>query len=132
MGMVAEYVSIEPLDEGFIVHLADVGSYDTDGPRRIAEPTLQGALTLAARALGYRGVIRFDDDRTVEVPVRDSARADFAVDLARAMCPHIVPDYTLPEGPILTQAYGLGPGPAVDDDEPPLRAGTAIKPDDLL
>jgi hypothetical protein len=122
MGMVAEYVSIEPLDEGHVVHLTDVGSYDTDGPRRIAEPTLQGALTLAARALGYRGVIRFDDDRTVEVPVVGMTVPGLGMR----------PDYTLPEGPILTQAYGLGPGPAVDDDEPPLRAGTAIKPDDLL
>ena len=33
---------------------------------------------------------------------------------------------------ILSQAHGLGPGPAVDDEEPPLRAGTASKPDDLL
>lgn len=32
---------------------------------------------------------------------------------------------------ILSQAHGLGPGPAVDDDEPPLRAGTA-KPGDKL
>ncbi len=99
--MVAEYVSIEPLDEGYVVHLTDVGSYDTDGPRRIAEPTLQGALTLAARALGYRGVIRFDDEpRTVEVPV------------------------------VGMTAPGLGI--PFDDEEPPLRAGTAIKPDDLL
>jgi hypothetical protein len=128
MGMVAEYVSIEPLDEGYVVHLTDVGSYDTDGPRRIAEPTLQGALTLAARALGYHGVIRFDDDRTVEVPVKHMTPAEFDAELMRAMCP----GYMLPKGPILTQAYGLGPGPAVDDDEPPLRAGTAIKPDDLL
>jgi hypothetical protein len=128
MGMVAEYVSIEPLDEGYVVHLTDVGSYDTDGPRRIAEPTLQGALTLAARALGYRGVIRFDDDRTVEVPVKRVTSAEFDAELMRAMCP----GYTLPKGPIPAQAYGIGPGPAVDDDEPPLRAGTAIKPDDLL
>ncbi len=96
--MVAEYVSIEPLDEGYVVHLTDVGSYDTDGPRRIAEPTLQGALTLAARALGIRGVIRFDDEpRTVEVPV--------------------VALHTI--------------GAPFDDDEPPLRAGTA-KPGDKL
>ena len=100
--MVAEYVSIEPLDEGYVVHLTDVGSYDTDGPRRIAEPTLQGALTLAARALGIRGVIRFDDEpRTVEVPVMNA---------------------------VVAAALGV----PFDDEEPNLRAGTAIKPDDLL
>jgi hypothetical protein len=52
------------------------------------------------------------------VPVKNAERADFAVDLARAMCPHLVPDYT-------------PPGVPFDAEEPPLRAGTA-KPGDKL
>jgi hypothetical protein len=123
-------VSIKPLESGYVVK-GDALS----GINRTAEPTLQGALTIAARALGYRGVIRFDDEpRTVEVPVHMS-RAEFETAMnkrATDAMSHVAGMYDLPKGPILTQAYGLGPGPAVDDDEPPLRAGTAIKPDDLL
>jgi hypothetical protein len=95
-------VKIKALSSGFVVTERKEQSV-FDGfnhyPRTTAEPTLQGALTLAARALGYRGVIRFDDEpRTVEVPV--------------------VALHTI--------------GVPFDDEEPPLRAGTAIKPDDLL
>jgi hypothetical protein len=71
MGMGSK-VKIKALSSGFVVTERKEQSV-FDGfnhyPRTTAEPTLQGALTLAARALGYRGVIRFDDDRTVEVPV---------------------------------------------------------------
>lgn len=89
-------VEIMPLESGFVVRRESMHSR-----HRTAEPTLQGALTLAARALGYRGVIRFDDEpRTVEVPV------------------------------VGMTAPGLGI--PFDDEEPPLRAGTANKPDDLL
>jgi hypothetical protein len=95
--MTAEFVGIEPLDEGYLVHVTD--SFGADEARRLAAGTRQEALTLAARALGYRGVIRFDDEpRTVEVPV--------------------VALHTI--------------GVPFDDEEPPLRAGTATKPDDLL
>jgi len=95
-------VKIKALSSGFVVTERKEQSV-FDGfnhyPRTTAEPTLQGALTLAARALGYRGVIRFDDEpRTVEVPV--------------------VALHTI--------------GVPFDDEEPPLRAGTASKPDDLL
>jgi hypothetical protein len=95
-------VKIKALSSGFVVTERKEQSV-FDGfnhyPRTTAEPTLQGALTLAARALGYRGVIRFDDEpRTVEVPV--------------------VALHTI--------------GAPFDDEEPPLRAGTASKPDDLL
>jgi hypothetical protein len=89
-------VKIKALSSGFVVTERKEQSV-FDGfnhyPRTTAEPTLQGALTLAARALGYRGVIRFDDEpRTVEVPV--------------------VALHTI--------------GVPFDDEEPPLRAGTAI------
>ena len=95
--MAVEYVSIEPLDEGFVVRVSE--NIVSQPARRLAAGTRQDALTLAARALGYRGVIRFDDEpRTVEVPV--------------------VALHTI--------------GVPFDDDEPPLRAGTASKPDDLL
>jgi len=123
------WVSLRPLESGYVVKVDAMS-----GVHRTAEPTLQGALTLAARALGYRGVIRFDDEpqtsgtvnapyipraneRLAEVPAHMS-RAEFAVDLARAMCPHLVPDYT-------------PPGVPFDAEEPPLRAGTA-KPGDKL
>jgi hypothetical protein len=125
-------VTIEPLDEGCIVHLIES---DYTEARRLAATSRLDALTLAARALGYRGVIRFDDEpRTVEVPIH-MGRAEFEAAMnkrATDAMNHVAGMYDLPEGPILTQAFGLGPGPAVDDDEPPLRAGTAIKPDDLL
>ena len=107
-------VCVEVLDSGYVVsELEDDGEGSYLQAHRAAETTLYGAVTLVARALGYHGTIEFGP-RTVAVPVVD------------------MPDYTYPEGPILTTAYGLGPGPAVDDDEPPLRAGTATKPDDLL
>jgi len=94
--MAADYVFIEALDEGYVVAISEDG--DTEYARRIAAGTRQDALTLAARALGYRGVIRFDDEpRTVEVPV--------------------VALHTI--------------GVPFDDEEPPLRAGTA-KPGDKL
>jgi hypothetical protein len=97
-------VEIMPLESGFVVRRESMHSR-----HRTAEPTLQGALTLAARALGYRGVIRFDDEpRAVEVPV-------------------VSREIIYKDGKV----FGLGPGPAVDDDEPPLRAGTA-KPGDKL
>ena len=93
--MTAEYVGIEPLDEGYVVRVSEDG---VAHPRRIAATSRLDALTLAARALGYRGVIRFDDEpRTVEVPV--------------------VALHTI--------------GVPFDDEEPPLRAGTA-KPGDKL
>lgn len=83
-------VSIKPLDSGYVVKTCALSAI-----HRTAEPTLQGALTLAARALGYRGVIRFD-----EVPAMGT----------------VAPEIGIP----------------FDDEEPPLRAGTATKPDDLL
>lgn len=85
-------VSIQPLDSGFIVT-----QYNDKGSDmalfRTAEPTLTGALSLAARALGYHGTIEFGA-RTVEVPVVG----------------------------MVTPGMGI----PFDDDEPPLRAGTAI------
>ena len=61
-------VRIVPLESGFIVTRAFRDEYDERDEHRTAEPTLYGALTLAARALGYRGTIEFGS-RTVEVPV---------------------------------------------------------------
>jgi hypothetical protein len=95
-------VGIQPLESGYVVKRDFRDEYDETDYHRTAEPTLQGALTLAARALGYRGVIRFDDEpRTVEVPVMNA---------------------------VVAAALGV----PFDDEEPNLRAGTAIKPDDLL
>lgn len=91
-------VRIVPLESGFIVTRAFRDEYEERDQHRTAEPTLYGAITLAARALGYHGTIEFGA-RTVEVPVV-------------GMVP---PNVGIP----------------FDDEEPPLRAGTA-RPDDFL
>jgi hypothetical protein len=72
-------VGIQPLESGYVVRRDFRDEYDETDYHRTAEPTLQGALTLAARALGYRGVIRFDDDRTVEVPVVGMAAPEVGI-----------------------------------------------------
>ena len=69
-----EEVRIVPLESGFIVTRAFRDEYDERDEHRTAEPTLYGALALAARALGYTGTIEFGA-RTVEVPVVDSVDA---------------------------------------------------------
>lgn len=96
-------ITIEALESGYVVTRRDwnAGQYWSHNKHRTAEATLTGALSLAARALGYHGTIEFGP-RTVEVPVVDSV-----------------------------DAYAP-PGVAFDAEEPPLRAGTATKPDDLL
>lgn len=68
-----EEIRIEPLDSGFIVSvIRDEGEYTL--AHRTAETTLTGALSIAARALGYHGTIEFGS-RAVAVPVVDSVAA---------------------------------------------------------
>jgi len=98
-------VRIVPLESGFIVTRAFRDEYDERDEHRTAEPTLTGAIGIAARALGYHGTIEFSQGpylrQAVTVPV---------VDDPAAYAP---------------------PGVPFDAEEPPLRAGTA-KPGDKL
>lgn len=68
-------ITIQPLDSGYLV-THRVGPTRDSVTYRTAEPTLTGALGLAARALGYHGTIEVDT-RTLAVPVVDSV-ADYA------------------------------------------------------
>lgn len=63
-------VSIEPLESGYVV----TELYGSRIVRR-AEPTWEGALTLAARALGVRRVIRLDPEPPTVDPVEEARRA---------------------------------------------------------
>lgn len=96
-------ITIQPLDSGYLV-THRVGPTRDSVTYRTAEATLTGALGIAARALGYTGTIEFGPltGRAIAVPVVDSV-----------------------------DAYAP-PGVPFDAEEPPLRAGTATKPDDLL
>lgn len=69
-------ITIEALDSGYVVTRRELGGdrYPMTVKHRTAEPTLTGALGIAARALGYHGTIEFDT-RTVAVPVVDSVDA---------------------------------------------------------
>ena len=101
-------VRIVPLESGFIVTRAFRDEYDERDEHRTAEPTLTGALGIAARALGYHGTIEFGLPNFTGV---------------------INTPYT-----VTVPVVGMVPpnlGIPFDDEEPPLRAGTA-RPDDLL
>ena len=67
-------VTIEPLDYGYVIHVAD--EYCASS-HRTAEATLTGALGIAARTLGYDGTIEFGPrtGRAIAVPVVDSVAA---------------------------------------------------------
>ena len=107
-------VTIEELESGYIVTRREwgAGQYVSCKRHRTAETTFYGAVTLAARSLGYRGLIRFEPE---------TAGAEVHTPLVRAV-----------EVPVVSSPADYAPpGVPFDAEEPPLRAGTA-RPDDLL
>ena len=119
-------ITIEALDSGYVVTRRELGGdrYPVTVKHRTAEPTLTGALGLAARALGYHGTIDFGrPPSTTTLKLRDivalANEAAAGWDDVRAVEVPVVSD---------PAAYAP-PGVPFDAEEPPLRAGTA-KPDD--
>lgn len=106
-----ECVKVKPLDSGFVVTRIFFDEYAELKTHRTAEPTLYGALTLVARTLGYRGLIRFEPEH----PASGTVNAPYIPS----------PNERLAEVPV----YANVPfdAPEVFDDEIPLRAAVGGK-----